>query len=76
MIKILFLTLANVVILVLEQEFHLNFYTTAKTLLTIKQIEFINKKRFFKVVLDKNIEIFIIYMALFNIAKMLTYSNQ
>lgn len=50
----------------MKKQLTLKFWTLAKTLLIIKQIKFINKKKFVKIILDKNIKIFIIYMFFFS----------
>ena len=42
-------------------------YTTAKALPTTKQIKLINKKKFAKTALDKNLETFVIHMAFVNL---------
>lgn len=45
--------------------------------MTICQVEFGNKKRFVKIGLNKNIEIFVVYMVFYNLrSKMLMYSNR
>ena len=48
-----FLTFSNADIQFAEKELTWRFYTTIKTLLTTKRIEFIDKKKFIKVALDK-----------------------
>lgn len=58
----LFLTLNNTNIKFAEIELFWRLYTTAKALPTTKQVELINKKKFAKMVLDKNLEIFMIYV--------------
>ena len=62
-----FLTLSIADMLFLERELIWKSYTTAKALLTIKQIEFINKKEFVKVAFDKNSKTFVMYIAVLEI---------
>ena len=58
---ILFLTFSNADIQFMEKELIWRSYTTAEALLTTKQVDFINKKEFAKVTLDKNSE-FLLFM--------------
>ena len=58
----LFLILSNVNILFIEKKLTWRSYTTTKNLSTTKQVKFINKKEFTKVVLDKNFKTFIVYV--------------
>lgn len=51
----------------------LRFYTIAKFLLITKQIEIINKKKFAKIIFNKNIKTFVIYMTFFNLSSILIY---
>ena len=51
------------------------FYTTAKALLTTKQVEIINKKKCTKVALDENIEVFVIYIISFSFNLTQIYPN-
>ena len=57
-----FLILNNANVQFVKKELTRRFYTTAEALLTIKQVEFINKKKFAKAALDKSFETFIAYM--------------
>ena len=41
------------------------FYTIVKALLISWQVKIINRKKFAKIILDKNIEIFIVYIDFF-----------
>lgn len=51
------------------------FFITAKILTTIKQVEFINKKKFTFMTLDKNIETFIIYIFLLSLIYLCNWLN-
>ena len=55
-----FLTFNNVDIQFVEKELTWRTYTTKNALLTTRHIEFINKKEFVKVALDKNVEALIV----------------
>ena len=59
---IFFLTLSNADIQYIEKKLTWKFYTIAKVLPTTKQVELIDKKKFAKVVLNKNFETFATYM--------------
>ena len=61
-LRMLFLTFSNTNIPFTEKKLIWRFYTFAKTLSTIYQIELINKKEFIKVSLDKNIKVFVVYI--------------
>ena len=63
----LFLTFSNTDIQFIEKELTWRSYTTAEALLTIKRIEFIDKKEFAKVALDENSETFVIHVAFLNL---------
>lgn len=56
-LNIIFPTFSNIDILFVKQKLIWRLFTSAKTLLTIKQIEFIDKKEFVKAVLDKNFKL-------------------
>ena len=62
-----FLTLSNADVQFVEKELIYKFYTTAKALPTINEIEFINKKEFVKTKLDENFETFVIHVV-FNLS--------
>lgn len=55
-----FLTLKNVNIKFAKKKLIWKSYTTAKTLLTTKRIELINKKEFTKATLNENIKTFVV----------------
>lgn len=59
----LFLIFSNVDIEFAEKKLSEKSYITAKALPTIKQVEFIDMKKFAKMILDKDSKIFIIYIA-------------
>lgn len=62
-LKIPFLILSTTNIQYVEKKLTWKFYTSIEALPTIKQVKFISKKKFTKVVLDKNSESFIVYIA-------------
>ena len=62
-LEILFLTLSNADIQFAKKELTWRTYTTEYPLSTICQVELINKKKFAKVVLDENVEAFVVYIA-------------
>lgn len=64
---ILFLNLSNANIQFIEKEFTWRFYTTTEALPTIKRVEFIDKRKFVKVVLNKDSENFVIYIAVLEV---------
>ena len=66
-LEILFLILSNGNVQFLKKKLIWRSYIITKALPTIKQVEFINKKKFAKVALDENFKTFIIYMASFNL---------
>ena len=68
----LLLTFSNADIKFAEKNLTWKFHTTKKALPTTWKVVLINKKKFAKVALDKNIEVFIVYIALF-ILKMTIY---
>ena len=61
-----FLTLSNANVQFVEMELTWRSYITAEALPTSKQVEFINKKEFAKVALDKNFKTFVIHVASLN----------
>lgn len=61
-LRIFFLIFSNENIHFIKKKLIRRFYITIKTLLTIKKVQLINKKEITKIALDKNIEIFIIYI--------------
>ena len=63
-LRILFLTFSNANVQFADKEFIWISYTTKKTLSTTCWIEFINKKKFAKVVLDENVKVFVVNMVL------------
>ena len=62
-----FLTFSNANIQFVKKKLTWRSYTTVEALLTTKRIEFINKKKFAKAALDEKSEIFVIYVASFNL---------
>lgn len=62
-----FLTLKNADMSFLEEELTWRFYTIAKALPTIKQVDLINKKEFTKVALDENFKILWVHVVAFEI---------
>lgn len=61
-LKIFFLIFSNVNIQFIKKKLIWKFYTIIKAMLIIKQVKFINKKEFAKVVLDEKVKIFVIYV--------------
>lgn len=59
----LFLTFNNANIKFAEKQLTWRSYIIAKPLLTTKQIEFINVKKFAKIALDKDFETFVIHVS-------------
>ena len=51
-----------------EKKLEWRSYTTAKTLPTIKRVELIDKREFAAATLDKNAEMFVIYVATLSMA--------
>lgn len=74
-LEMLFLTLNNAIIVFANQELTWRSYIPAKVLLTTKQVDIINKKKYAKAALNKNIKTFVVYMA-YKSAKMSIYSAQ
>lgn len=56
------LTFSNADIQFVQKKLIWRSYTAAKALTTTKQAEFINKKEFVKAVLDKNVEVVVMYV--------------
>ena len=77
-LRMLFLTLSNINIQFFEEKLTWKSYTTVKALLITKQVELINKKGFVKMVLDKNSETFLMYVAALEalLAGMWIYSDK
>lgn len=63
------MTFNNADVLFLEQKLIWRSYTAAQGLFTTKRIKFINKKKIAKVVLDENVEAFMIYVISFRLSK-------
>ena len=72
-LKMPFLTFTNFNIKFLYKKPIWKSYTTAKALPTINYVKIINKKKFTKAILDKNVETFIIHVTFFNLNLMLNY---
>ena len=70
-----FLIFNNANIQFVKKKLILRFYTNAKALSNIKQIEIINKKEFAKRALNKNIKDFEIYITFFSLSLMLIKSG-
>ena len=62
-LEMLFLTLSNANIQLAKKELTWRSYTAAEALSTIKRVELINKKKFAKVALDEEFEIFVMHVA-------------
>ena len=67
-LAILFSTFSNSNVQFVEKELTSKSYTIAKVPSTTKRIKLINKKKFAKVILNRNSEIFIVHLASFNLA--------
>ena len=63
----LFLFLNNINIVFVDYKSIQKSYITTKALLTTQQVEIINRKKFAKVVLDKSVKIFIVYITFFTL---------
>lgn len=59
-----FLTLSNVDIQFAGGELTWRSYSIAEALPTTSRVEFIDKKEFAKAMLDKNVEVFVVHIAL------------
>lgn len=66
----LFLTLSNAEIQFAEKKLTWRSYTAAKALFTSKRIELIDKKEFAKIMLDKNVEVFVVHVTSLNLSLM------
>lgn len=64
-LKMYFLILNNADIQFIKKELIWKIYIIAAALSTTGWIEFIKKKDFAQVVLNKNIEVFVVYVAIF-----------
>lgn len=64
-----FFTLSNTDIQFLKKELTQRFYTIVKALLPIKQVEIIDKKKFAKAALNKNVKAFVVHMTFINLNK-------
>lgn len=72
----LFFILSNIDIQFIEKKFTWRFYIIAKILLTTKQVEIINKKKFDKTALDKNFEISLIHIIALKTPKITIYASK
>ena len=70
-----FLNLSNANIQFAEKELTCRSYTTKEVLSTTRWVELIDKKKFTKATLDKNVEVFVVHVA-FLISKMLIHLAQ
>lgn len=70
----IFFTFNNTNIQFAEKPLKLKFYTTAKAPLITKQIKTINKKNFAQMVLNKDSEIFMVYIIALKFSKTTIYS--
>ena len=61
-LEIPFLTFSNANIQFAKKKLTWKSYIIAKALSTIKRIELINKKKFAKAALDKNVEVFVMHI--------------
>ena len=71
--EIPFFTLSNVNIQFAKKKLTWRSYITAKTLPTTKQVEIIDKRKFAKTALDKNVEVFVVYMTSLSLNSMSIY---
>ena len=62
-LKIGLITFSNVNIWFAKKKLTWRFYTIKKALSTPQQVEFINKRAFAKVALDKNTNVFVVHMS-------------
>ena len=67
-----FLTLTNADIQFAEKELTWRSYTAKKALPTTQRVELIDKKKFAKAALDKNIEAFIVHMSFLSLRSKMT----
>lgn len=75
-LEMIFLTLNDVNIQFVEKKFTWRSYIIVKALPTIKQVEIIDKKAFAKIILDKTVEIFVVYIISFNLSLISIYLAQ
>lgn len=68
-LRMLFLILNNANIQFAKKKLTWKFYTIVKVLSTIKKIRIMNKKKFAKMALDKNIKGFVVYLTSFSLNK-------
>ena len=61
-LKMLFFIFSNVNMLFAKQELIRRFYIIIKALSTIKQVKIIYKRKFTKMVLDKNVKVFVLHI--------------
>lgn len=73
-LNMLFLALSNTNVLFTKQKLTWRSYIPVKALLITKQVEMIDKKKYAKIALDKNIKAFVMYIALI-IFKISIYST-
>ena len=71
-LEIPFLTLSNADIQFVERELICRFYTAKNALLTTQRVELINKKKFAKVALNKNIEAFVVHVSSLSLGSKMT----
>ena len=71
-----FLTFSNTDIQFAQKKLTWRFYTIAKALPTTKQVEIINKKKFTKIVLDKNVKAFVMHVTSLSLNSMSIYLVQ
>ena len=67
-----FLTLSNANIQFAKKKLTLRSYTIKKALPTTQKIELINKKKFAKAALNKNIEVFVVHMSFLSLGSKMT----
>ena len=67
-----FLTLNNVDLWFIKWKLIWKSYTTAKTLPTTWRVQLISKNKYYKVALDKNIKVFVIYVSFLNLRLKIT----
>ena len=68
-LKMPFLILSNVNSHFTDKKLTWRSFITAEALFTIKQVELINKKKFAKVALDENVEVFVVHMTSISLNK-------
>lgn len=73
----LFLFLSNVNIAFINYKLTLKLYTIIETLSTTQLVEIIDKIKFAKIALDKNVKVFIVYITFFSLKIIIIiYINQ